>query len=109
MPGLLVPQGELETLGVGKETTFGQLATLSFWHCFSKFDPQISTNPVARAPRASLASPYPGTGGRSVSLSLDVETTVDTFPQWLAMTLGNQATPTTTLVNTTVQTTQASG
>lgn len=109
MPGLLVPQGELETFGVGKETTFGTFATPTLWHCFHKHDPKITTDPVTRAPRASLADPYPGTGGRLVTASLDVEPTVDTFPQWLAYTLGNQAAPTSTLVNTTLAATLATG
>ena len=109
MPGLLVPQGELETFGVGKEVTFGTFQAPTIWHCFRKHDPKITTDAVTRAPRASLADPYPGTGGRLVTSSLDVECTVDTFPQWLAYTLGNQAAPTATLLSTTLAATMATG
>src|ERR1700677_3804774 len=99
MPGIYSPQGELETLGIGKETTFGTFATPTMWHCFNTNQPSITTAAVKRAPRASLADPYPATGGREVSSSLDVETDADTFPQILAYALGKQAAPTTSIVS----------
>jgi len=102
MPGLFVPQGELETLGIGKETTFGTLATPTIWHCFKSFQPKTTVDAIARAPRASIAQPAPGTGGRSVSMTLDVEPDPDTFPQLLAYTLGSQTGPATTLYSSTL-------
>jgi hypothetical protein len=88
-----VPQGELETLGWAKEVNFGK-RPVGFaggvWHCFKTWGGKMVTNQVARAPRASLADPYPGTGGRSGSGSLDIETDADTFPMALAFALGNQ-------------------
>lgn len=85
-----VPQGELETHGWGKETTFGTFAASTVWHAFRTFQAKMLTNPVQKAPRASLADPYPATGGRSGSASLDVETTADTFGYALAYALGKQ-------------------
>ena len=85
-------QGELESLGWGKEVTFGvpPPSTVNIWHCFKTWGGKMTTMQVARAPRMSLADPYPGTGGRSGAGSLDVETDADTFPAVLAYTLGNQ-------------------
>jgi hypothetical protein len=84
------PQGELETLGWGKETTFASFVAPTVWHAFRSWSGVIATNQVARAPRGSLFVPVPAPGGRTGSGSLDVETTADTFPMVLAYTLGKQ-------------------
>lgn len=102
MPGPYVPQGELESLGIGAETTFGVKATPTIWHAFTMFQPKTTTDAVARAPRLSLASPYPGTGGRTVGMTLDVEPDSDTFPQLLAYTMGAQTNPSTALYSSTL-------
>lgn len=103
MPGLQAPLGQLETVMVAKEATYGAFSTSNpLWHCFSTAGPKITTAAIDRAPRKSLAKPYPGTGGRTVAISLDVETDEDTFPQWLAYTLGAQANPTATLFSSTL-------
>ncbi len=103
MPGLQAPLGNLETIMASKESTYGTLNTANpVYHAFSTHGPKISTAPIDRMPRQSYAKPYPGTGGRSVAMSLDVETDEDTFNQWLFFALCAQTAPTQTLFTTTL-------
>lgn len=101
---LFVPQGERETLGLVKETSFGVFpgATGMMWHSFKAFDPKLTDTPIARVPRGSLFSPVPATGGRSGDASLDIEGDVDTLGQIMAWAMGSQSTPSLNVVATTL-------
>jgi len=100
---LLVPKGELETLAMIKEVSFGVLpGAPSIFHPFANWNGDMTNNSTPRMPRGSLVAPFPATGGRSGAASLDVETTVDTFGQWLKASLGTQSAPTHTIINTTL-------
>jgi hypothetical protein len=104
MPGLQAPQGELATIAISRESTFGVFPGSPSWifHAFTQHNPTVSTSPVPRAPRGSIAAPIPGTGGRTVAMSLDVEPDEDTISQLLAFTLGAQTTPSATLFTSTL-------
>jgi|SRR5579883_1803976 len=103
MPGLQAPLGQQEVIMCSKESTYGSFnSSNQVWHAFSTHGPKITTAAIERMPRQSLAKPYPGTGGRSVAMSLDVETDEDTFNQWLYFTLGAQTAPTATLFSSTL-------
>jgi hypothetical protein len=85
--------GELATCGWAKETIFGKRPTGfsgALYHAFKTFNGKMTTQAVGRAPRGSPWGSLPGTGGRSFSGQLDVETDPDTFPMVLAYTLGGQ-------------------
>lgn len=96
-------QGERSTLGIGKETTFGTLATPTLWQAFQSMSGKPTIAPVAlTGARGSLGMKYSGTGGRSFGGSLSIDGEVDTIGQPFAYTMGKQTTPSTAVVNTTM-------
>lgn len=104
MPGpLTVPAGELESLGIAKETTFGTFVTPTLWHPFTTFDPKPKNNPVPRTgARKRYGQTFPATGSFQGSASLDVESDPDTLGQLLAFSMGNQSVPALLIINTTL-------
>jgi hypothetical protein len=111
MPGQYSPQGELSAINITKETTFGTKPGSPTWfgHAYRTLGGKTTIDDIARAPRASLMEPIPGTGGRTWAGTLDVEATEDRIPQLLAYTLGGQVGPTTTVYSSTLTATVATG
>ena len=101
---LTVPVGELGSLGVIKETTFGVFpGAPSIFHGTMSWAPKPQNAPVTRSPvRKRYGQSKPATGAFHLAGSLDVESTPDTLGQLLAFALGNQSTPTLNILATTL-------
>jgi hypothetical protein len=102
---LYVAQGQRSSLMTGKETAYGTKATLTQTHNYEAFSMKPTDAPInLDGARGQIDTPYPAQGGRSVSGSVSLESTADTIGWWLAMGMGKQSTPSTTIVSTTVKT-----
>jgi hypothetical protein len=74
-------------------------------HNYETWGMKISDPPVAlTGAHGQTDTPYPVTGGRTISGSASLESTADTIPWWLTMGMGTQSTPSTTIVNATLTT-----
>ena len=95
MATLTAPLGNLETLGIGKETNYGVFATPTLWHAHTDFAPKPKNEliPLTGA-RKHYGQTRPRTAGFTGDASLDVEQDADTIPQLLAYALGAQTAPT---------------
>lgn len=105
MSDLYVARGQQSALTTGKETAYGQkAASLTMTHNYEQFGAKITDPPInLDGARGQNDTPYPVTGGRSISGSVSVESTADTIAWWLAMGMAAQTTPSTTIVNATLQ------
>lgn len=102
MADLFVARGQQSSLMTGFETSYGTKATLSMTHNYETFSMKSQDAPVAlQGARGQEDTAYPGTGGRSVSGSVSLESTADTIGWWLAAGMGAQSAPSTSIVNTT--------
>jgi hypothetical protein len=92
---LNVPNGDNESLGIGKETQFGQFVIPTMWHAFTSFLPKPINNLVQRTgARQHYGQVRPVTAGYESTAALDVEPDPDTLGQLIAFSLGAQSTPT---------------
>ncbi len=93
--GLIAPFGDLESLGIGKETTFGTFATPTTFYAFNQFDPKPQNVTVARtAARKHYGQARPATAGYEATATLDAEFDPDVIAQIIAYGFGGQSTPT---------------
>lgn len=104
MADLYVARGNESSLITGKETAYGQKsAALTMTHIYESFGAKITDAPVAlTGSRQQNDTAYPVLGGRTISGSVGLESTADTIGWWLAMGMGKQSTPSTSIVNTTL-------
>lgn len=104
MPGpLTVPVGELETLGIGKESTPFVFASPTLFHAFTTFDPKPKNETVPRTgTRKRYGQTFPATGAFAGDASLEVESDPDTLGQLLAYAMGAQSAPSTTIYSGTL-------
>ncbi len=90
----VIPTGQITSLGVGKETTFGTKVTPTLFHESEAFTPNSKNTFMWRTgSRKSSGQRKPSTGGFDVPISFRPGTTPDTLGQLLAFTMGTQATP----------------
>jgi hypothetical protein len=100
-PALGVPGGQNTAVGIGKETTAGVPASPTVYHAHTGFVAQEKNTAVPRpGARRQLTETYPATGPYVVTLSMSVETDPDAFMQLVAFAMGDQSSPTETLVST---------
>lgn len=104
MSQFFVARGQESSLMSGKETSYGVKATtFDQTHIYETLGIKITDTPVnLDGSRGQNDTPYPVNGGRSVSGSVSLESTADTIAWWLAMGMGTQSAPSTTIVNTTL-------
>jgi hypothetical protein len=103
---LVVPVGELTSLGIVKETTFATYpGAPSLFHSHEGFSYSSENILIPRmGARKRRGQNLPIPGGYKGSATLPVEPDPDTLGQLLAYSMGSQTAPTYQIVNTTVAT-----
>jgi hypothetical protein len=97
----VIPTGQITSLGIGKETTYGVKATPTLFHESEAFTPNSKNTFMWRpGSRKSPGQRKPSTGGFDISIAFRPGTTPDTLAQLLAYTMGTQATPSLDLTST---------
>ena len=105
MSDLYVFRGNESSLITGKETSYGtKSASLTMTHNYKTWGAKITDAAIAlTGAHGQTDTPYPVTGGRSISGSVSLESTADTIPVWLTYGMGTQSNPSTAIVNATLQ------
>jgi hypothetical protein len=89
-----VPVGELSTVGVGKESAFGTIATPTLFHAIEALTPSTKNVFNERVgSRGAPSMPYPATGPFEVGFTARMEGQANVVEQLIAYGFGTQSTP----------------